>query len=260
MIESLGSRRLEGKIAIITGSAHGIGRSYALRFAREGASVAVVDIDEEGAASVAEEIEEVGGRAIAFRVDVADVGSVTQMVEQCVAQYGDVDVLVNNAALFATIPMSRAPFDEIEVDEWDRMMAINLRGPWLASRAVFPVMKSKGRGKIINISSGTALKGSASRIHYVTSKAGILGFTRTLAREVGPYGINVNCVAPGSTLSEESPDDETLRMRQSAAGTRALARVQTPSDLEGAVVFLASDDSDFITGQTLVVDGGSFMH
>lgn len=260
MIGSSVSGRLEGKVAIVTGAAHGIGRSYAFRFAHEGASVAVADIDQDGAASVAAEIEKAGGSAASFPTDVTDAGSIKRAVDECVSRYGGVDVLVNNAALFATIPMSRAPFNEIEVEEWDRMMAVNLRGPWLASCAVFPAMKAKGRGKIINISSGTALKGSASRIHYVTSKAGILGFTRTLAREMGPFGITVNCVAPGSTLSEESPDDETIRMRQSAASTRALARVQTPADLEGAVVFFASEDSDFITGQTLVVDGGSFMH
>jgi 3-oxoacyl-[acyl-carrier protein] reductase len=183
-----------------------------------------------------------------------------RMAKAAVDAFGRVDILVNNAALFATVPMSRSPFDEIDIEEWDRMMAINLRGPWLAARAVYPAMKQQGYGKIINISSGTALKGSSSRIHYVTSKAGILGFTRTLAREMGPAGITVNCVAPGSTLSEESPDEATLAMRESAKSDRALARVQHPDDLEGAVVFFASRHSDFITGQTLVVDGGSFMH
>ena len=150
--------------------------------------------------------------------------------------------------------------DEIEIQEWDAMMAVNVKGAWLASRAVTPTMKAQMSGKIINISSGTALKGSASRIHYVTSKAAILGFTKTLAREVGPYNINVNCVAPGSTLSEQNPDEEILAFRKSGANDRAIKRVENPEDLVGAVAFFASSDSDFITGQTLVVDGGSFMH
>jgi 3-oxoacyl-[acyl-carrier protein] reductase len=139
-------------------------------------------------------------------------------------------------------------------------MAVNLRGTWLASRAVIPQMRKQRYGKIINISSGTALKGSAGRIHYVTSKAGILGFTRTLAREVGKDSICVNCVAPGSTLSEESPDEGVVKMRAAAASDRALQRVEKPEDLVGAVAFFASADSDFITGQTLVVDGGACMH
>jgi len=140
------------------------------------------------------------------------------------------------------------------------MMGVNLKGTWLASCAVIPVMRSQGYGKIINISSGTALKGSPSRIHYVSSKAAILGFTKTLANEVGRDNICVNCVAPGSTLSEENPDDGIVKMRTAATATRALKRVQTPEDLTGAIVFFASADSDFITGQTLVVDGGSCLH
>jgi 3-oxoacyl-[acyl-carrier protein] reductase len=177
-----------------------------------------------------------------------------------VERFGRIDVLVNNAAIFATVPMSRAPFDQLDPAEWDRMMAVNLRGPWLASRAVIPQMRKQRYGKIINISSGTALKGAAGRIHYVTSKAGILGFTRTLAMEVGKDNICVNCVAPGSTLSEENPDGALLKYRQAAASARALQRMQTPEDLVGAVAFFASPDSDFITGQTLVVDGGACMH
>jgi 3-oxoacyl-[acyl-carrier protein] reductase len=156
--------------------------------------------------------------------------------------------------------MSREPFDRIDIDEWDRMMAVNLRGTWLACRAVIPDMRKRGYGKIINVSSGTALKGSVSRIHYVTSKAGVLGFTRTLAREVGKDGIRVNCVVPGNTLSEENAAEDVVRMRTAAADERALKRVQRPEDLVGAVLFFASAGSDFITGQSLVVDGGAFMH
>ncbi len=200
----------------------------------------------------------VGGLAV--RTDVAEEASAAEMARRAVERYGRIDVLVNNAAIFATVPMSRAPFDQIDPAEWDRMMAVNLRGTWLACRAVIPQMRKQRYGKIINISSGTALKGSASRIHYVTSKAGIIGFTRTLALEVGKDNICVNCIAPGSTLSEENADEALIKYRQAAASTRALQRMQRPEDLVGAVAFFASADSDFITGQTLVVDGGAHMH
>jgi 3-oxoacyl-[acyl-carrier protein] reductase len=220
----------------------------------------IAELDEAAAHAVAAELQAAGHAAIGLRTDVADKLSVEAMAQAAIARFGRIDVLVNNAAIFATVPMSRSPFDQIEVDEWDRMMSVNLRGTWLASCAVIPQMRVQGYGKIINISSGTALKGSPSRIHYVTSKAGILGFTKTLANEVGKDNICVNCVAPGSTLSEENPDDGIVKMRQAATATRALKRVQTPEDLTGAVVFFASADSDFITGQTLVVDGGSCLH
>ena len=254
------NKRLEGRVAIVTGGGHGIGRAYARRLADEGAKVVIAEIDESAACGVADELTSAGFEAIAVRTDVADPASVAAMAQAAVSRFGRIDVLVNNAAIFATIPMSRAPFDEIAVEEWDRMMSVNLKGAWLAARAVIPQMRKQGYGKIINISSGTALKGSPSRIHYVTSKAGILGFTKTLANEVGEDNICVNCVAPGSTLSEENPDADVVKMRTQATATRALKRVQKPEDLTGAIVFFASSDSDFITGQTLVVDGGSYLH
>ena len=251
---------LAGRVAIITGGGHGIGKAYAFGLAGEGAKVVVAEIDVIAAEAVAEDLKRRGFEAIAVRTDVADLASVEAMVERAVAAFGRIDILVNNAAIFATVPMSRSPFDQIGIEEWDRMMAVNLRGTWLASRAVVPHMRKRGYGKIINISSGTALKGSASRIHYVTSKAGVLGFTRTLARELGQHGICVNCVPPGSTLSEENPSEGIVRMRAAAAEERALKRTQKPEDLVGAIVFFASPESDFITGQTLVVDGGACMH
>jgi 3-oxoacyl-[acyl-carrier protein] reductase len=248
-------KRLEGRVAIITGGGHGIGKAYARRLAEEGAAVVIAELDGAAAERVA---AEVGGLAV--RTDVAHEPSVAEMARRTLERYGRIDILVNNAAIFATVPMSRAPFDEIDPEEWDRMMAVNLRGTWLACRAVIPQMRKQRYGKIINISSGTALKGSASRIHYVTSKAGIIGFTRTLAMEVGRDNICVNCIAPGSTLSEENADEAIVKYRQAAASSRALQRLQRPEDLVGAVAFFASADSDFITGQTLVVDGGACMH
>jgi 3-oxoacyl-[acyl-carrier protein] reductase len=248
-------KRLEGRVAIVTGGGHGIGKAYARRLAQEGAAVVIAELDGSAAERVA---AEVGG--LALRTDVAEEASVAEMARRTAERYGRIDILVNNAAIFATVPMSRAPFDQIDPAEWDRMMAVNLRGTWLACRAVVPQMRKQRYGKIINISSGTALKGSASRIHYVTSKAGIIGFTRTLAMEVGKDNICVNCIAPGSTLSEENADEALIKYRQAAASTRALQRMQRPEDLVGAVAFFASCDSDFITGQTLVVDGGAHMH
>ena len=254
------TRRLDGRVAIVTGAGHGIGKAYAHRLATEGAKVVIAELDGPAGEAVARDFREQGLQATAIRTDVANEESVQAMARHAIAEFGRIDILVNNAAIFATVPMSRAPFDQIDPAEWDRMMAVNLRGPWLACRAVVPQMRKQGYGKIINISSGTALKGSSSRIHYVTSKAGILGFTKTLAQEVGKDNICVNCVAPGSTLSEENPDEGIIKMRTAATATRALQRVQTPEDLVGAIAFFASADSDFITGQTLVVDGGSAMH
>jgi 3-oxoacyl-[acyl-carrier protein] reductase len=247
--------RLQDRVAIVTGGGHGIGAAYASRLAEEGAKVVIAELDAAAGERVAAAI---GGLAVS--TDVADEKSANDMARRAIERYGRIDILVNNAAIFHTVPMSRAPFDEIDPAEWDRMMAVNLRGTWFACRAVMPQMRKQQYGKIVNISSGTALKGTGSRIHYVTSKAGILGFTRTLAMEVGKDNICVNCIAPGSTLSEEDPDESIVKYRQAAASTRALQRLQKPEDLVGAVAFFACADSDFITGQTLVVDGGACMH
>jgi len=252
--------RLSGRSVIVTGGGHGIGKAYCRRLAAEGASVAIAELDGDAAQEVARELTEAGGRAVAVRTDVADEASVADMAARVVDAFGRIDGLVNNAAIFATVPMSRVGLEQLSVQEWDRMMAVNLRGLFLCCKAVLPVMRGQQSGKIVNISSGTALSGSPSRIHYVTSKAGVLGFTRSLASEVGADGITVNVVAPGSTLSEDSPDAGVIELRQKRVSARPLARVQMPEDLVGAVVFFLSSDSDFITGQTLVVDGGATMH
>ena len=254
------TRTIADAVVIITGGAHGIGAAYARRLVGDGAAVVIADLDAEGAEKLADELRGRGGRALGLRADVSSEDDVTALADATVAEFGTITGLVNNAAVFSVVPMSRAPYDEITLDEWDLMMRVNVRGPWQVSKAVIPAMRTAGYGKIVNISSGTALKGSASRIHYVTSKAAILGFTKVLAREVGGHGIRVNCVAPGSTLSEEAPDEATIAYRNTQVTGRAIQRVMLPDDVVGAVRFMLGPESDFVTGQTLVVDGGSHMH
>jgi 3-oxoacyl-[acyl-carrier protein] reductase len=253
--------RLQGRVAIVTGGGHGIGRAYVLGLAREGARVAIAEIDAAAAERVAQEVVAQGSEALAIPTDVSDEASTRNMARATAERFGGIDILVNNASIFATIPMSRVGFEQISVEEWDRLMAVNLKGPWLCARAVVPYMRQRGKGKIINIASGTVLDGGGgTRAHYVASKAGVVGLTRTLACELGKDNICVNTLAPGSTLSEENPTEEILRFRQERVGNRALKRVQRPEDLVGTLLFLASDDSDFMTGQMLVCDGGDKLY
>jgi 3-oxoacyl-[acyl-carrier protein] reductase len=248
---------LKDKVAIVTGGGHGIGRAYCLGFGGAGAKVVVADIDEPAAMKVAKEVNtQTDTKSLSAKVDVANEASTQMMVKTILDQFGRIDILVNNAAIFATIPMNRGGIESIDPAEWDRMMAVNLKGLFFCCRAVLPTMRKQKSGKIVNISSGTWLNGSPGRIHYVTSKAGVVGFTRTLAREVGDDNINVNAIAPGSTLSEENPSEEIIKMRQARLSDRALKRVQVPQDLVGTVLFLSSPLSDFMTGQTVAVDGG----
>lgn len=251
--------RLKDKVAIVTGGGIGIGRAYCLALAREGAQVVAADIQDGEAKRVAEEINKSGGEAIAVPVDVTSPEKTRAMADAALKRYGRIDILVNNAALYSAI--KKKPFMEIDEDEWDRVMAVNVKGLFLCMQAVYPAMKRQGKGKIINISSGTALGGTPFYLHYVTSKAGVIGFTRALARELGPDNICVNAITPGLTIS--SPQQEgTLTPEQMAdrRKKRSFQRDQKPEDLVGTVVFLASDDSDFITGQTINVDGGANMY
>lgn len=248
---------LSGKVAIVTGGGLGIGQAYCQGLARAGAAVVVADVDREAASQVAADIAAQGGRAQAVWVDVTDPEATREMAQAAARAFGRIDILVNNAALYSTL--RRRPFFAIDVDEWDRVMAVNLKGLFLCARAVHPYMKAQGGGRIINIASTTALKGTAQLLHYVTSKAGVIGFTRALARELGADNITVNAIAPGLTRTgrEVGMTDAYVAAR---AAERALAREQTPLDLVGAVLFLASDAAAFITGQTLVVDGGAVMY
>jgi 3-oxoacyl-[acyl-carrier protein] reductase len=252
--------RLQDRVAIVTGGGHGIGRAYALGLAGEGARVLVADLDLAAAEETARQIEAAGGQALAVRTDVAEVESTEAMARAAAERWGRIDILVNNAAVFATVPISRVGFEQISSDEWDRLMAVNVRGVWLCCRAVVPYLRRQGKGKIVNISSSTVLDGSPTRVHYVASKAAVIGLTRTLARELGDANVCVNVLLPGSTLSEAEPTEEVLRMRARPAQQRAFKRVQRPDDLVGTMLFLCSDDSDFITGQSLVCDGGGVLN
>jgi 3-oxoacyl-[acyl-carrier protein] reductase len=248
---------LKDNVVIVTGGGHGIGKAYCLGFGQEGSRVVVADIDKAAADQVSVEImRQKGAEALALRTDVADEKSTNEMAAAVLQRFGRIDVLINNAAIFATIPMNRGRIETIDPAEWDRLMAVNLKGLFFCCRAVLPSMRAQKSGKIINIASGTVFAGSPGRIHYVTSKMATIGFTRTLAREVGDDNINVNVLAPGNTLSEENPSQEVIRLRESSAGLRALKRVQIPQDVVGAMLFLASPLNDFMTGQTVNVDGG----
>ena len=251
--------RLKDRVVIVTGGGMGIGRAYCLGLAREGARIVVADIEEESAKKVAAEIAREGGEALAIAVDVTAPEQTRSMAQGALDCYGRIDVLVNNAGLYTSI--KKKPFAEIPPEEWDRVMAVNLKGVFLCSRAVYPAMKKQGKGKIINIASGTIFNGTPFFLHYVTSKAGIIGFTRALARELGPEGIAVNAITPGLTLSgPQQAGAITPAQLADRRSRRSFQRDQFPEDIVGTVLFLASADSDFITGQTINVDGGSNMH
>jgi NAD(P)-dependent dehydrogenase (short-subunit alcohol dehydrogenase family) len=246
--------KLAGKTVIVTGGARGIGKAYALALAQEGAHVAVADVLD--GTAVVEEIVRNGSEAVALRTDVSDEKSVNSMTRAVEERFGRIDVLVNNAGIF--VGLSRKPFYELTVEEWDRVMNVNLKGIFLCSKAVYPQMKKQGKGKIINVSSATFFMGVPFLSHYVASKGGVIALTRTMARELGDDNICVNAIAPGFTVSEAlqgSPAYPEERLQMLASG-RCFKRNEMSEDLTGTVVFLASSDSDFITGQTIIVDGG----
>jgi len=251
------SASLQRRVAIVTGAARGLGRAFCLGLAKEGAVVSAADLDLAGAQETAEQIVAGGGQAIAVSVDVSDEAATQRMAAQTAERWGRIDILINNAAIYAGL--ERKMFDAISPAEWDRVMAVNLKGPWLCARAVFPWMKAQKSGKIINVASAVFFSGSALWAHYVASKGGVIGLTRALAKEVGDYGITINAIAPGFTLTEASqsliPNAERYGVDRGA-----LKRAEQPEDVVGLAVFLASPASDFITGQTIVVDGGRQLH
>ena len=252
--------RLKDKVAIITGAAHGIGKAYARRFAAEGAHVVIADIDAAGGEATAKAIIDAGGSAWARSTDVRSFPDLEGLMRETTEKFGRIDVLLNNAAIYVTQKLWKGPVEELEIEEWDRVMEVNLKGVFLCSKAVIPVMKRQQSGKIINIASGTFFSGSGNMPHYTSAKGGVVALTRVMARQLGEWGINVNCMTPGSTMSEESVSDEVRQRREGSIGKRAFRRVETPADIVGTAVFLASSDSDFVTGQLLVVEGGGVMH
>ncbi len=249
--------RLEGRVALVTGAGKGLGRAFCKRLAQDGANImAVTRADLEGLEQTAKDVRDLGREVLIAQVDVSNEADTRSMAEQTVEKFGRLDILVNNAAFYYGV--TRTPFTEIELDQWDRMMDTNVKGPWLCTKAVFPQMKAQGKGKIINLASEVFFTGSHGFAHYVASKGGVVGLTRALAVELGPYGICVNAVAPGFTDTEAS---RSLADVNKYDITRTpLKRLQQPEDLLGIVAFLASDESDFITGQTILVDGGRAMH
>lgn len=242
--------RFDGKSVIITGGGGKIGKAYAMGFAKEGAKVALPDIA--SADHVVKAIQDMGGTAISMACDVSNEASVQAMVAETVRQFGTVDVLINNAAYFMTV--WKGPFWEMTVEEFDKAMAVNVRGSWLCAKAAAPHMMKQKSGKIINISSNVALTGNPNYIHYVTSKGALIAMTRAMAKELGDWNICVNSVSPGFVVTEGrqvDPAYEKIRAQQ-----RSLKKTQVEDDLVGTVLFLSSSESDFMTGQLLNVDGG----
>jgi len=245
---------LDGKVAIVTGGAQGIGRAIADGLAREGARIVVVDLQraEEAAATYAD--------GVGLTVDVSSEVDVERMAEEAVERCGSIDILVNNAGLYASLAMR--PFTQIPLEEWNRVMEVNVASMFLTSRAVVPVMRERGGGRIVNISSGTPFRGVPFLLHYVTSKGAIVALTRALAKELGKDSIHVNCVAPGFTMSEgvKAHPEVVEALRDVSVAARTIQRDQVPEDVVGAVVFLCSPAADFVTGQTMVIDGGQYFH
>jgi len=250
-------KRLDGRVALVTGAGKGLGKAFCLRLAEEGADiVAVTRADTEGLEKTAKEVRSLGREVLAAKVDVSREEDTLSMAAQALERFGRIDVLVNNAAYYYGV--ARKAFTEISLEEWDRMMAVNVKGPWLCTRAVFPNMKERGKGKIINLASEVFFTGSQGFVHYVSSKGGVIGLTRALAIELGPYGICVNAVAPGYTDTEASRTIADVSKYD--ISRTPLKKLERPEDVVGIVAFLASDESDFITGQTVLVDGGRAMH
>ena len=236
---------LDGKVAIVTGGAQGIGAAIARGLEAEGATVTVADLNPPE-----------GG----IRADVASEEDVTRMVDEALERHGRIDILVNNAGLYASLAMR--PFTEIPLEEWNRVMEVNVASMFLTCRAVVPVMREQGGGKIVNISSGTPFRGVPFLLHYVTSKGAIVALTRALAKELGKDAIHVNCVAPGFTMSDGvlAQPEVVEKLRDVSVAARTIQRDQVPEDVVGAVVFLCTPAADFVTGQTMVIDGGQYFH
>ena len=242
--------RLHNKVVVITGAAHGIGKAYARRFAEEGAQVVVADIDSQGGGQSQSVDGFQDSAAWARATDVTDYLDVQGLMLETAEKFGVIDVLLNNAAIYVTQKLWKGPVEDLDLAEWDRVIEVNLKGVFLCCKAAIPIMKRQRSGKIINIASGTFFSGSGNMPHYTTAKGGVVALTRVMARQLGEWDINVNCMTPGSTMSEDSVTDDVLKRREGSMDKRAFRRVETPADIVGTALFLASSDSDFITGHT----------
>jgi len=242
------------RVVAITGAAQGLGRAYALRLAREGHRIVAMDVRTDALHGVAQEVRAAGSTCLPLTVDVGDAASVEEAAGAIDRELGRCDVLVNNAAIFSTIQMR--PFEQIPVEEWARVLHVNVTGTFLVTRALVPLMRRHRWGRVINISSAAFVMGRPNYLHYTTSKAAVVGMTRSMARELGDDGITVNALLPGATDTEVPRETVTPEQKQLQISMRCIRREEGPRDLEGVVSFLASDDSAFITGQSLIVDGG----
>lgn len=246
---------VNGHVVIVTGGGQGIGRAFARNFALAGAVSVIAELNIEKARAVVAEIEEAGGKALAVETDVGNPESLHQMVREVTGKFGRVDALINNAGIFSSLKMR--PFEEIPVEEWDRVLEVNISGVFHACRAVAPFMREARRGRIINMGSGAVTLGRPNYLHYTTSKSALVGMTRSLARELGEYGITVNTIMPGAIATEIPRETVTPEQRERLTASQCIRRPGAPDDLVGAVMFLASDAAAFVTGQALTVDGGA---
>ncbi len=245
---------LKDRVVIITGAGQGIGRVFAKAFAKAGSRVVIAELNESKAEAVAEEILRENGQVLAVTTDVAEPASIEEMVDVVDDDWGRIDVLINNAGIFSTLEMR--PFDQISLDEWERVLRVNLTGPFLCAGAVLPAMRRAQWGRIINVASGAVRLGRPNYLHYIAAKAALAGMSLSMAREVGKDGITVNAILPGATFTEIERKTVTPEQKERIVAMQCIPRPEVPEDLVGAVLFLASDASRFVTGQSINLDGG----
>jgi NAD(P)-dependent dehydrogenase (short-subunit alcohol dehydrogenase family) len=245
---------LKDRVVIITGAGQGIGRVFAKAFARAGSRTVIAEVNEKTAASVSAEIMAAGGQALAVATDVAEEASIKEMIGIVEDEYGRIDVLINNAGIFSTLEMR--PFDQIPLDEWEQVLRVNLTGPFLCARAVLPAMRRAKWGRIINVASGAVRLGRPNYLHYIATKSALMGMSLSMAREVGADGITVNAILPGATFTEIERKTITPAQKERVIAMQCVPRAEVPEDLVGAVLFLASEASAFVTGQSINLDGG----